>query len=111
MKFQRFRHLYKVINEKHVYNAWELYNLDETNCENKLYYRICRNCSSIEWKEGKYEDHNFKTVTTKPNCQAVNYEIHPDTVIIAGKAFSQCYYLQSIEIPEKVVSIGDVAFC
>lgn len=37
-------------------------------------------------------------------------EIHPDTEIIAGNAFSQCSSITKITIPEKVRCIGDKAF-
>lgn len=37
-------------------------------------------------------------------------EIHPDTEIIAGNAFSQCAAITKITIPEKVRHIGDKAF-
>ena len=37
-------------------------------------------------------------------------EIHPETEIIAGNAFSQCAEITKITIPEKVRNIGDKAF-
>ena len=48
-----------------------------------LLYRICVECSAIEWKEGTYEDHNFVTVTTPATCQAGGYDTK--TCQICGK--------------------------
>ena len=61
-------------NKNHSFGDWRLYNGDEEDCEKKLYYRTCTDCSTIEWREGKYADHDFKTVTTKPTCQAGGYD-------------------------------------
>ncbi len=65
---------HEVKNKNHSFNDWKLYNEDETNCEKKLYYRTCLDCSTIEWKEGRYEDHDFATVTTPATCQAKGYD-------------------------------------
>ena len=65
---------HEVKNKNHSFGDWKLYNEDETNCEKKLYYRTCPDCSTIEWKEGKYEDHSWITVTTQPTCQAGGYD-------------------------------------
>ena len=65
---------YEVKNKNHSFGDWKLYNEDETDCEKKLYYRTCPDCSIIEWKEGKYEDHDFTVVTTEPTCQAGGYD-------------------------------------
>ena len=58
----------------HSYGEWELYNNGETDCEKKLYHRICATCSNIEWKDGTYQDHNFTTITTPATCQAGGYD-------------------------------------
>lgn len=65
---------HEVKNKNHSFSDWKLYNEDVTNCEKKLYYRTCSDCSTIEWKEGKYEDHAFTTVTTPATCQAKGYD-------------------------------------
>ena len=65
---------HEVKNKNHSFGAWKLYNEGETDCEKKLYYRICSECSTIEWKEGTYEDHNWTTVTTAPTCQAGGFD-------------------------------------
>ena len=65
---------HEVKNKNHSYGEWKLYNDNETNCEKKLYYRTCPDCSNIEWKEGKYTDHNFTTVTTLATCQSGGYD-------------------------------------
>ena len=48
-------------NERHSFGEWTLYNEDETDCEKKRYSRTCSDCSAIEWKDGKYEDHVWGT--------------------------------------------------
>ena len=65
---------YQVKKNTHSFGNWKLYNREETDCEYKLYYRTCPDCSAIEWKEGKYDDHDFTTVTTTPTCQAGGYD-------------------------------------
>ena len=65
---------YEVKNKNHSFSDWKLYNDSEIDCEKKLYYRTCSDCSTIEWKEGKYEDHSFTTVTTPATCQAKGYD-------------------------------------
>ena len=65
---------YEIKNKNHTFGEWKLYNPDATDCENKLYYRTCSDCGTIEWRDGKYEDHRFNTVTTKPTCQAGGYD-------------------------------------
>ena len=75
---------YEVKINNHSFGDWRLYNEGETDCEKKLYYRTCADCSTIEWKEGNYEDHSFKTVTTKPTCQAGGYDTK--TCTLCGKA-------------------------
>lgn len=65
---------HEVKNKNHSFSDWKLYNEDVTDCEKKLYYRTCSACSTIEWKEGQYEDHAFSTVTTPATCQAKGYD-------------------------------------
>jgi hypothetical protein len=65
---------HEVKNKNHSFGDWKLYNEDETDCEKKLYYRTCPDCSTIEWKEGRYEDHDFAIVTTPATCQAKGYD-------------------------------------
>ena len=65
---------YEVKNKNHSFGAWKLYNEGETDCEKKLYHRICSECSTIEWKEGTYQDHQWTTVTTDPTCQAGGFD-------------------------------------
>ena len=67
----------------HSYGEWELYNNGETDCEKKLYHRICSDCNNIEWKDGTYQDHNFTTITTPATCQAGGYDTK--TCQICGK--------------------------
>ena len=74
---------YEVKNNDHDFGDWKLYNPDAKDCENKLYFRTCSDCNSIEWRDGKYEDHKFNTVTTKPTCQAGGYDTK--TCTLCGK--------------------------
>ena len=62
--------------EKHVHDFgdWVCFSERDTTCENRLFYRICTECKSIEWKQGSYEDHDFIMVTTPPTCQAQGYD-------------------------------------
>ena len=74
---------YEIKNNYHSFGDWKLYNEDATDCESKLYYRICSDCSNIEWKEGAYDDHAFNIVTTQPTCQATGYDTK--TCTLCGK--------------------------
>ena len=49
------------IKKNHSFGEWTLYNEGETDCAKKIYRRTCSDCSAIEWKEGKYEDHVWGT--------------------------------------------------
>ena len=57
----------------HTFGEWTNHN-EFSSCEQQLYYRICSNCSAIEWRPGSYKDHNFDTVTTTPTCQTDGYD-------------------------------------
>ncbi len=46
----------------------------------------------------------------KENVSYADFTLHPDTKVIAGRAFTNCYNLMSIFIPEQVISIGNEAF-
>ena len=61
-------------DENHTFGEWKVFNSFETDCEKKLYYRICSHCNNIEWKEGTYEDHDFVVVTTPATCQTGGYD-------------------------------------
>lgn len=75
---------YEIKNKNHSFGEWKLLdNENETDCEKMLYYRTCTDCSTIEWKEGRYEDHSFKTATTQPTCQAGGYDTK--TCTLCGK--------------------------
>ena len=68
----------------HSFGAWSSYG-DTTNlsCEDILFFRICGECRTLEWKKGSYNDHSFTTVTTEPTCQAGGYDTN--TCSICGK--------------------------
>ena len=71
---------YEIKNKNHNFSEWELYNEFETDCEKKLFYRVCSDCSTIEWKDGKPEDHKFQTVTTVATCISGGYDTKTCTV-------------------------------
>ena len=74
---------YEIKNNYHSFGDWKIYNEDSSDCESKLYYRICSYCSGIEWKEGSYDDHTFNIVTTQPTCKATGYDTK--TCTLCGK--------------------------
>ena len=59
----------------HTFGDWIDYSgNDNTYCENRLFYRICTECSDLEWKGGTADDHSFEVVTTEPTCQNKGYD-------------------------------------
>lgn len=79
-------------------------------------YCAFQSCSNLNFKE--YENCKYLGNNTNPyhalievsNYNCSNYQIHNDTIVIAGYAFYQCSRLNSIIIPNNVLSIGDMAF-
>ena len=71
--------------EKHVHDFgdWTVFTDNDTPCENRLFFRTCSDCYSIEWKQGEYSDHDFTTVTTAPTCTEQGYDTK--TCDICGK--------------------------
>ena len=69
----------------HSFGDWVSYNqiVIQPHCENRLFYRVCSSCYQIEWKQGSYDDHSWKVVTTAPTCQAQGY--NTNTCTICGK--------------------------
>lgn len=62
--------------EEHVHTFGEWVNFtkgEDISCEDRLFYHICTECNTIEWKQGAYEDHDWEIVTTLPTCQAQGY--------------------------------------
>ena len=53
---------------EHNFGEWCLYS------EERLYYRVCSSCSTVEWKQGIDKDHNWSVVTTAPTCQEEGYD-------------------------------------
>ena len=59
----------------HMFGDWKKYTYGQTiSCDQLLLYRVCSICESFEWREGEYEDHNFKIVTTEATCQSGGYD-------------------------------------
>lgn len=68
----------------HSFGEWvEFGNSEDSYCEDNFFYNTCSECNYIEFKNGSYDDHNFKTVTTPPTCQAGGYDTK--TCSICGK--------------------------
>ena len=65
----------------HKFGDWKLYG-DNTSvsCDQKLLYRVCSACNTIEWKNGGYDNHSFQTVTYDPTCTAQGYDERTCTV-------------------------------
>ena len=62
--------------EEHVHTFGEWVNFtkgEDISCEDRLFYHICTECNTIEWKQGAYEDHDWEIVTTLPTCQTQGY--------------------------------------
>ena len=67
----------------HTFGDWTVFTGDDTPCENRLFFRTCSTCYSIEWKQGGYTDHDFTIVTTAPTCTEQGYDTK--TCEICGK--------------------------
>ena len=48
----------------HTFGEWTAFTTDDTPCENRLFFRVCSDCKSIEWKQGSYADHAWSTEYT-----------------------------------------------
>ena len=73
-------------------------------------------CSSLTYNEYgncKYlgnENNPYHALIKVTGTGYSNYTIHEDTKTITGEAFSGCYSLTSVVIPDSVTSIGNSAF-
>ncbi len=68
---------------EHTFGEWTAFTAEDTFCENRLFYRECTECNSVEWKRGSYSDHKWSVVTTAPTCQSRGYDTK--TCTICGK--------------------------
>lgn len=68
---------------EHTFGEWMAFTAEDTFCENRLFYRECTECNSVEWKRGSYSDHKWSVVTTAPTCQSRGYDTK--TCDICGK--------------------------
>ena len=60
---------------EHTFGEWVDYvGNQNVYCESRLFYRICSECSGLEWKTGSYKDHLFNVETVKPTCVSVGYD-------------------------------------
>ena len=65
-----------VMPDKHVhtFGEWTNFSLENVACENRLFYRVCTSCNSIEWKQGTEKDHKWQVVTTPSTCKEQGYD-------------------------------------
>ena len=64
--------------EEHVHRFGNLISYgitDGVNCEDRLYYRVCSECKSLEWMIGSYQDHQFVIEVIAPTCIDQGYDI------------------------------------
>ena len=67
-------------NHEHLFSEWVEFSSQTTDCSVKLYYRICSECSDIEWKQGSHSDHEFELVeVVESNCLASGYRVEQCT--------------------------------
>jgi len=73
-------------------------------------------CGKIKfnvWENGVYienGDNPYFALYGLENYEVDNFEFHPNTKIICGRALQTCKFISSITIPEGIVSIGNYAF-
>lgn len=73
----------------------------------------CLNLSYNEYRYGKYlgnANNPYMILVGITSNGLTKFTVHPDTLAIDAFVFSQCPGLASITIPNKVTSIGSVAF-
>ncbi|MBQ7368359.1 MAG: collagen-like protein, partial [Clostridia bacterium] len=60
-----------VMPDKHVhtFGEWTNFTTENVSCENRLLYRVCSSCNSIEWRQGAYEDHRWATEYSFDNSE------------------------------------------
>lgn len=80
---------YKIEKTDHSFGDWKLYNESAESCEKKLYYRTCAECSDIEWKEGKYEDHSWNVTTVAATCQSGGYDMRSCSLCPVTEKFNE----------------------
>ena len=65
---------------EHTFGSWTAFTSDDAPCESRLFFRVCDDCHSIEWKQGSYDDHAWDIVTTPPTCKAQGYDTKNCTI-------------------------------
>jgi len=73
----------------------------------------CDKLQYTEYSDCKYlgnEKNPYLVLIAKTDINKSSYTIHPDTRVIASRAFYNCASLTSIIIPDNVVTIGSFAF-
>ena len=78
----------------HTFGNWINYAGNaNVYCENRLFYHICSECKTLEWKSGSYEDHIFSTITVTPTCTEEGYD---------KKTCSTCGYFEKFNFTDKI---------
>ena len=127
--------------EKHVhtFGDWTNFSTDTISCEDRLLYHICGSCSTIEWRQGVYDDHIWNDSGVCADCGqtiGVNYAVSEDgsyaevvgytgtetnvriaksykglpVQTISEEAFAGNTTIVSVTIPYTVTTIGASAF-
>ena len=60
-------------SENHNYGAWNVYFAGDAYCGDGLYYRVCKDCNDLEWKQDKV--HNYIVSGTPATCVSEGLEI------------------------------------
>ena len=91
-------------------------NISSGSALNYIGLNVFSGCRALTLEEygGAYYlpigDATYALLLSAKSQTITEAEIHPDTEIIAGNAFSQCASITRITIPENVHHIGDKAF-
>ena len=67
------------MKHEHVFGDWAMVT-ETDDCQGALFYRSCTICKHKESKVGRYNDHNWNTVTTDPKCEEQGFDTKTCTV-------------------------------
>jgi len=104
---------------KYIYGDIKYANFKEIILPNSLkdiedfYFYQESSLNYYEYDNGLYlgnEDNNFLVFVTTKDKNILNCTIHPSTKFIMGAAFMDCTKLETVSIPQGIISIGARAF-